>query len=219
MNDVNAKPEADRSAGTDGAKVKGERRVITALSCDVVNSTSLAEQLDPEDWTDLMNGAFEHLTAPIRRYEGTVAKFMGDGLLAFFGAPIAHEDDPRRAVLAALDMIEGIKGYRETVKKDRGLDFDVRIGINTGPVVVGDVGAARAMDAMGDAINVAARMEHTAAPGTIQLSTDTHKLVAPLFDVEALGDIELKGKAEPVANLPGAGHQGAAGAPAGHRRR
>ena len=192
-------PSSGRGRSADTASVQGERRIITALFCDVVNSTSLAEQLDPEDWTELLNEAFQHLTLPILRYEGTVAKLMGDAVLAFFGAPVAHEDDPRRAVLAALDMIEGIGTYRETVKKDRGLEFDVRIGINTGPVVVADLGASRAMDALGDAINIAARMEQAASPGTILLSGDTYRLVAPLFDVEALGEIDLKGKAERVA--------------------
>src|SRR5690554_6153172 len=147
---------------------RGERRVITALFCDVVNSTGLAEKMDPEDWTDLMNRAFERLNAPIVRYEGTVAKLMGDAVLAFFGAPVAHEDDPQRAALAALDMIGAIGLFREEVREEYGIDFNVRVGINTGPVVVGDVGSAHAMEytAMGDAVNVAARMEQTAAPGT-----------------------------------------------------
>ena len=89
-------------------EMRGERRVITALFCDVVNSTGLAEKLDPEDWTELMNRAFQRLNAPILRYEGTVAKLMGDAVLAFFGAPVAHEDDPQRAVLAALDMVAAV---------------------------------------------------------------------------------------------------------------
>lgn len=189
-------------AGGNGAKPAsvGERRVITALFCDVVNSTTLAEELDPEDWTDIMNGAFRHLTAPVHRYEGTVNKLMGDALLAFFGDPVAHEDDPQRAVLAGLAIIESIKNFREEVKRDYGLDFDVRVGINTGPVVVSDVGHPRAVDhtALGDAVNVAARMEQTAAPATVQISADTYRLVAPLFDFEELGPIELKGKKDPV---------------------
>ena len=160
----------------------------------------MAEQLDLEDWTDLMNGAFPHLTAPIHRYEGTVAKLMGDGLLAFFGMPTAHEDDPQRAVLAGLDIIDAVRTFAEQVKRDHGFEFGVRVGINTGPVVVADVGSSEAMEqtAMGDAVNVAARMEQTAAAGTVQMSGDTYRLVAPLFDVEALGAIDLKGKAEPV---------------------
>src|SRR5688572_5157229 len=93
------------------ARVKGERRVVTVVFADVVNSTGLAEKLDPEDWTEIMNGAFPLLTAPIRRYEGTVGRLMGDGMLAFFGAPTSHEDDPQRAVLAALDIIDAVKAY------------------------------------------------------------------------------------------------------------
>ena len=180
--------------------MRGERRIITVLFCDVVNSTGLAEKLDPEDWTDLMNRAFERLNGPILRYEGTVAKLMGDAVLAFFGAPAAHEDDPQRAVLAALDMIGAIGLFREEIKKELGIDFNVRIGINTGPVVVGDVGSAQAMEytAMGDAMNVAARMEQTAAPGTIQVSQETYRLIEPFFDCEPLGGVELKGKSEPV---------------------
>lgn len=181
-------------------EMRGERRVITALFCDVVNSTGLAEKLDPEDWTDLMNRAFQRLNAPIARYEGTVAKLMGDSVLAFFGAPIAHEDDPQRAVLAALDMMASVAVFAEEIHKEIGIEFGIRIGINTGPVVVGDVGSAQAMEytAMGDAVNVAARMEQTAAPGMIQISQETFRLIAPYFEVEAIGFVELKGKSEPV---------------------
>ncbi len=194
---------ADRPADGVGSasRVKGERRVVTVLFADVVNSTGLAEVLDPEDWTEVMNGAFPLLTAPIRRYEGTVGRLMGDGMLAFFGAPTAHEDDPQRAILAALDIIDAVKAYGERMREQHGIDFSVRIGINTGPVVVADVGSAAFTEqtAMGDAVNVAARMQSTAAPGTIQVAGDTHRLVARLFDFEPLGDIELKGKSAPVA--------------------
>jgi class 3 adenylate cyclase len=180
--------------------MRGERRVITALFCDVVNSTGLAENFDPEDWADLMNRAFERLNAPILRYEGTVSRLLGDAVLAFFGAPTSHEDDPQRAALAALDMIASIGVFREEIRKELGIEFNVRIGINTGPVVVGDVGSARAMEytAMGDAVNIAARMEQTAAPGTVQISQDTYRLIEPYFDCEPLGGVELKGKSEPV---------------------
>jgi class 3 adenylate cyclase len=184
-----------------GARIKGERRVVTVLFADVVNSTGLAEKLDPEDWTEIMNGAFPLLTAPVRRYEGTVGRLMGDGMLAFFGAPTSHEDDPQRAILAALDIVEAVKAYGSGIRKSYGIDFEVRVGVNTGPVVVADVGSAAFMEqtAMGDAVNVAARMQSTAAPNTIRIAAETHKLVARLFDTEPLGDIELKGKSEPVA--------------------
>ena len=184
-----------------GRSMEGERRIATMLFCDVVGSTAMAETLDPEEWTEIMNGAFEHLIAPVYRYEGTLARLMGDAIFALFGAPIAHENDPERAVAAGLEMVEGIRGYREQVKADRDLDLNVRVGINTGPVVVGEVGSDLRLEytAMGDAVNVAARMEQTAEPGTVQITAETHGLVAPLFDIEFRGAIEVKGKTEPVA--------------------
>jgi class 3 adenylate cyclase/tetratricopeptide (TPR) repeat protein len=160
----------------------------------------MAEDLDPEEWTDVMNEAFEHLIAPVYRYEGTVARLMGDAILAFFGAPTAHEDDPQRAVMAGLEIVSSIGPLRERLARGRGLDLNVRVGINTGPVVVGDVGSELRQEysAMGDAVNVAARMEQTAEPGTVQITDDTYRLVADLFDVESLGVVELKGKRRPV---------------------
>ncbi|HEV2038418.1 MAG TPA: adenylate/guanylate cyclase domain-containing protein, partial [Candidatus Eremiobacteraceae bacterium] len=188
----------------DVARVKGEmvgeRRVVTMLFCDVKGSTAAAEQLDPEDWTEIMNGAFEHMIKPIYDYEGTVARLMGDAVLAFFGAPVAHEDDPQRAVLAGLEIIDRIRPYCEQVKSQHGIEFEVRVGINTGLVVVGVVGSDLRMEysALGDAINVAARMEQTAVPGTLQIAYDTYKLVKNLFEFEELGGIEVKGKSETV---------------------
>lgn len=178
----------------------GERRVVTMLFCDVKGSTAAAEQLDPEEWTEIMNGAFEHMIPPVYKYEGTVARLMGDAILAFFGAPIAHEDDPQRAILAALDIVDGIKGYKAAMQQRWGIDIDVRVGINTGLVVVGSVGSDLKMEytALGDAINLAARMEQTAAAGTIQVAEDTYKLIAPLFETEPLGGIEVKGKEQSV---------------------
>jgi class 3 adenylate cyclase/tetratricopeptide (TPR) repeat protein len=178
----------------------GERRVVTMLFCDVIGSTAAAEQLDPEEWTEIINGAFEHMIRPIYKYEGIVARLMGDGILAFFGAPITHEDDPQRAVLAGLDIAAAIKPYSEQIKKRHELDFNVRVGINTGLVVVGTVGSDLRMEytALGDAINLAARMEQTAPPGTVQIAHDTYKLIKSSFEFEELGGIEVKGKSEPV---------------------
>ena len=191
-----AKLEGARTQGV----FSGERRIVTMLFCDVTGSTSLAERMDPEEWTEIMNGAFQHLITPVYRYEGTVARLMGDAILAFFGAPIAHEDDPQRAVLAGLDIVLGIRAYQAGVKSKWNLDFGVRIGINTGLVVVGEVGSDMRVEytAMGDAINLAARMEQTAPTGTVQVAADTYNLVAPIFDFESLGGIEVKGKSEPV---------------------
>ncbi|HYY07212.1 MAG TPA: adenylate/guanylate cyclase domain-containing protein [Actinomycetota bacterium] len=187
-------------ATTAAAERDAERRIVTMLFCDVRGSTAMAETLDPEEWTDLMNAAYEQLIAPVYRYEGTVARLMGDAILAFFGAPTAHEDDPQRAVKAGLEIVEGIGPLRARLADERGLDLNIRVGINTGPVVVGDVGSELRQEysAMGDAVNVAARMEQTADPGTVRITEDTYRLVADLFEVEELGEVAVKGKRRPV---------------------
>ncbi len=178
----------------------GERRVVTALFADVVDSTALAEQMDPEDWTLIMNRAFDLLVPAIYRYEGTIARFMGDALLAFFGAPVAHEDDPVRAVRAGWDLISIVREYAEEVRRQYGINFSMRVGLNTGPVVVGEVGSNLVYEytAMGDAINLAARMQSAARPMTVLISENTHRFVAPIFDFQDLGAITVKGKSEPV---------------------
>jgi class 3 adenylate cyclase/tetratricopeptide (TPR) repeat protein len=191
-----AKLEAARA----GRAMRGERRIVTMLFCDVVGSTAMAETLDPEEWTEIMNGAYEYLIAPVYRYEGTLARLMGDAIFAFFGAPIAHEDDPQRAARAGLDIVDGLGPYREKVHSDRGLDLNVRVGINTGPVIVGEVGSDLRLEytAMGDAVNVAARMEQTAEPGTVQITDETRRLLEAAFEIEPRGPVQVKGKAEPI---------------------
>src|SRR5262245_60449773 len=183
-----------------GGGMAGERRIVTMLFCDIKGSTAMAGQLDPEEWADVMKGTVEHLVTPVYRYEGTVAQLLGDGILAFFGAPIAHEDDAQRAVLAGLDIVAGIRDYGVRVKHERGLLFDVRVGINTGLVVIDQVGSDLRIEftAMGDAVKVAARMEQTAQPGTVQVSGATHRLIRSQFEFEDLGGIQVKGKDEPV---------------------
>src|SRR5690606_9993467 len=118
----------------------------------------LASRFDPEEWAEVMNEAFGYLIAPIEEYGGMVARLMGDAVLAFFGAPLAHEDDPQRAVLAGLGIINGIRPFIRQFQQDYGLEFNVRVGINTGPVVVGEMGSGQSGEytAMGDAINLAA---------------------------------------------------------------
>ncbi len=184
---------------TPGAVMSGGRRIISILFCDVRGSTATAGQLDPEEWAEIMNGAFERIMQPVYRYEGTVVRLLGDAMLAFFGAPIAREDDPQRAVLAGLEIQEAIRAYAAGVQQEWGVSFSVRCGINTGLVVVGAFGGSQHAEytAMGDAVNLAARMEQTAAPGTVQISEATYRLVAPLFEVDDLGRIEVKGKEEP----------------------
>jgi class 3 adenylate cyclase/predicted ATPase len=178
----------------------GERRIVTMLFCDVQGSTKAAENLDPEEWAEIINGAFEYMISPITHYDGTLARLMGDGILAFFGAPSAHEDDPVRAVLAGLDIVTGIGDYCQEIRSSYELDFNVRVGINTGRVVVGAVGSdvRHEYSALGDAINVAARMEQSAAPGTVLIAEDTYKIVKPLFEFEELGGLLVKGKEQPV---------------------
>src|SRR3990172_7319490 len=112
------------------AKLTGERKVVTALFADVVGSTTLAESMDPEDWTQIINEAFDLMGKAIFHYEGTIAQLQGDAMLAFFGAPVAHEDDPERAVRAALDMISATDEFAAQLKTVRGIDFRIRAGIN-----------------------------------------------------------------------------------------
>jgi len=184
-----------------GGRMAGERRMVTILFCDVTGSTAMAETLDPEVVMEIMDGAFDVLIEPVTRYEGTVARLMGDAVLAFFGAPIAHEDDPERACRAALDIIAGAQRYAQQLKTERGIEgFAVRVGINTGLVVVGEVGSDLRVEytAMGDAVNVAARLEEIAEPGTVVISEDTHRLVASLFDTEAVGSVPIQGRVDPV---------------------
>ncbi len=174
--------------------------MVTALFADVVGSTSMAEHLDPEDWTTIMNKAFDLLTPVIYHYEGSIARLMGDALLAFFGAPVAHEDDPVRAVRAALDLLARAKDYAGELRRTHGIDFGIRVGLNTGPVVVGEVGSNLAYEytAMGDAVNLAARLQSAARPMTVLIGESTYRFVGPIFDCTDLGTISIKGKAEPV---------------------
>ncbi|HEY8731805.1 MAG TPA: adenylate/guanylate cyclase domain-containing protein [Candidatus Limnocylindria bacterium] len=186
-------------AATTGRAATSERRPLTVLFADIAGSTAIAEKLDPEDWTVLVQRAFGRLNEIAARYDGTVARLMGDGVLVFFGAPVAHEDDPERAVRCGLDMVREIATLGPDAHED-DVPLQVRVGINTGPVVVGMVGSdvAREYTAMGDAVNIAARMQTAAPPGGVMITAATHKFVAPLVDAIDAGRLELKGKAEAV---------------------
>jgi predicted ATPase/class 3 adenylate cyclase len=182
-------------------QIEGERRVVTILFSDVKGSTSLAENLDPEEVLEIMNGAFDVLIEPIARYEGTLARLMGDAILAFFGAPIAHEDDPDRACRAALDILQGARAFSQKLESEKGIKgFSVRVGINTGLVVVAEVGADLRVEytAMGDAVNVAARMESSAESGSILITEATKKLINNDFEIAPFGTIQVKGKTKPI---------------------
>ncbi len=185
-------------AARDSRLMQGERRIVTILFCDVAGSTQAASHLDPEEWAEIINGGFARMIEPVYRYEGTVARLMGDGLLAFFGAPIAHEDDPQRAILAGLEITRATLEYAIEVRQRWGIEFNIRVGINTGLVVVGDIGSDLRLEysALGDAINLAARMEQTALPGSVQVSEATYQLVAPLFEVETIENLQVKGRDE-----------------------
>jgi class 3 adenylate cyclase/tetratricopeptide (TPR) repeat protein len=180
--------------------VEGERKFVTVLFADVVDSTAMGEQLDPEQVIEIMNGAFAFLNVAVAKYDGTVARLMGDAVLAFFGAPVAHEDDAERAVRAGLEIQAAAKEYGRAIEANYGIDFNVRVGINTGLAVLAVVGDEIKTEytAMGDTTNVAARLQSAAAPGTVLISADTYHLVRELFEFEPLGAIEVKGKSTPI---------------------
>ncbi|HEY5686648.1 MAG TPA: adenylate/guanylate cyclase domain-containing protein [Acidimicrobiia bacterium] len=179
------------------SEIEGERKSVTVMFADVVGSTAMADRLDPEDVVDLLNGLFARWVDAVHRYEGTVDKFLGDGMLALFGAPLAHEDHARRAVHAALEIRDATGVYAAQLTD---VDLDVRIGLNTGRVVVGAVGSDARMEytAIGDAVNVAQRVEASAEPGTVFISDAVRRLVGPYFEIEEAGRFALKGKPEPV---------------------
>src|SRR5215204_354854 len=177
-------------------RIDGERKYVTVLFADVVDSTGLGERLDPEQLAEIMNGAFALLNASITKYGGTVARLLGDAILAFFGAPVAHEDDAERAVRAGLDIQAAAKEYAQVTRRDYGVDFEVRVGINTGLAVLAAMGGEIRTEytAMGDTTNVAARMQAAAMPGIVLISASTYHLVNELFEFEPRGATMVKGK-------------------------
>ncbi len=184
-----------QAGGTEGG-LQGERKLVTVMFADISGFTGLAETMDPEAVRDLMNGCFERLVPVVEKYEGTVDKFIGDEIMALFGAPVAHENDPERALRAALEMIDALAEFNA----DRGTDLGVHFGINTGLVIAGGIGTGERQEysVMGDAVNLAARLEDASERGKILVGPDTHRLTAPLFEFETLEPIQVKGKVEPV---------------------
>jgi class 3 adenylate cyclase/tetratricopeptide (TPR) repeat protein len=182
------------------APVAGERKLVTVLFCDLVGSVGIAERLDPEEYHDLLEQYLDVVFPEIYRMEGVVNQLAGDGLMALFGAPVAHEDAPQRAVHAALAIREALEAVSARLQRTHGMPLQIRIGINTGPVVVGPVGDDRKMDyaAIGDTTNLASRLQTLAQPGTILISESTHRLVRGFFAVEAVGPLGVRGKSEPV---------------------
>ena len=180
---------------TSRSALEGERRQVTVLFTDVAGFTPMAEKLDPEDVHRIMDRCFELITAEVHRFEGTVNQYTGDGVMALFGAPIAHEDAPRRAVHAALGIQRALRDYGQELAAQGGPPLQMRIGINTGPVVVGRIGDDLRMDytAVGDTTNLAARMQQLARPGSVVVSEATHRLASAFFETLDLGEVQVKG--------------------------
>src|SRR4029450_7179069 len=169
--------------------LEGERKQVTVLFADIKDSTELIRELDPEAAQQLLDPALHHMMDAVHRYEGTVNQVLGDGIMALFGAPIGHEDHAIRACYAALAMQTAMQPYTEAVRRSRGLELRMRVGLNSGEVVVRAIGNDLHMDysAVGETTVLAARMEQTAPPGTIRLPTATLRLVEGLVDVPAPG--------------------------------
>ncbi|MBC2717818.1 MAG: AAA family ATPase [Desulfobacteraceae bacterium] len=184
---------------TTRSSIEGERKLVTVLFADVAGFTSMSEKLDPEEVHQIMDGCFKILMDEIHKFEGTINQFTGDGVMALFGAPVSHEDHAQRACYSALSIQKAIGDYNEKVKKACGSDFKMRIGLNSGPVIVGSIGDDLRMDytAVGDTTNLAARMENSAESGTVLASKNTYKIVSDFFKFDPLKKIEVKGKEEP----------------------
>jgi class 3 adenylate cyclase len=179
---------------------EAERRQLTVLFCDLVDSTVLASQLDPEEWREVVRAYQETCAAVIQRYDGHIAQYLGDGLLVYFGYPRAHEDDAQRAVRAGLGMVEAMGQLNTRLARERGVSLAVRLGIHTGQVVVGEIGGGAKHEqlALGETPNVAARLQGMAAPNTLVISAATLPLLGGFFAYQSLGTPLLKGLAQPV---------------------
>ena len=167
---------------------RAERRQLTVLFCDLVDSTGLASQLDPEELREVVRVYQETCAKVIARFEGHIAQYLGDGLLVYFGYPLAHEDDAQRAVRAGLGMVEALGQLNTRLERERGVHLAVRLGIHTGLVVVGEVGGGSRQEhlALGETPNVAARLQGLAAPNTLVISAATFQLLGGFFACQPL---------------------------------
>lgn len=178
----------------------GDRRVVTVLFTDVSGFTAMSEKLDPQQVTEIVNQFFEVLTEPIYRFGGVVDKYIGDAIMALFGAPIAHEDDPERAVHAAFEMQEAARAFAAKLEERTGITLKVRIGIHTGLVVAGAVGGEQKRDytVMGETVNLAQSMEAAARPGKALVSHETYRLASNAFEFQPMPAVTIKGRSAPV---------------------
>lgn len=195
---IPSKITAKQSVAADSAS---ERRTVTVLFADVSGFTSMSEKLDPEEVTTIMNNCLQMMGDTVTAYEGYIDKFIGDCIMALFGAPTAHENDPELAVRAAIDMMKKIEDYNKTLPLKLEKPLGLHIGINTGLVVAGKIGSDARMDytVMGDTVNLASRLESSATKGHIFISSYTYHQVKNLFEFIEQEPITVKGKAEPVA--------------------
>src|SRR5438552_5164159 len=200
---------------TGRATLEGERKQVTVLFADVMGSMELAERSDPEQWRQIMERFFAILCAGVHRFEGTVDKFTGDGIMALFGAPIAHEDHAQRACYAALHQQEELASYAAELRREQGLSFSVRIGLNSGEVVVGAIGEDLAMDytAIGHTVGLAQRMEQLAEPGKAYLTQHTASLVEGYLALNDLGEFQVKGASRALRGHELTGVRAARGPP------
>ena len=173
---------------TSKSALEGERKQVTVLFADMKGSMELLAERDPEEARKLLDPVIEHMMEAVHRYEGTVSNLMGDGIMALFGAPVAHEDHAVRACYAALRMQESIKRYAEEVRRTEGVPIQIRAGLNSGEVVVGSIGNDLKMDytVIGQTVHLAARMEQMAMPGTILMTPDTHRLAEGYVQIKFL---------------------------------
>src|ERR1043166_8560086 len=179
---------------------EAERRQLTVLFCDLVDSTVLASQLDPEDLREVVRAYQEACAKVIARFEGHIAQYLGDGLLVYFGYPLAHEDDAQRAVRAGLGIIDALGQLNIRLAQERRVSLAVRLGVHTGLVVVGDVGDGSRQEqlALGETPNLAARLQGIAAPNTLVISAATFQLLGGFFTCQSLGTQALKGFVQPL---------------------
>jgi class 3 adenylate cyclase len=194
---------------TSKAALEGERKQVTVLFADLKSSMELLADRDPEEARKLLDPVLERMMEAVHRYEGTVNQVMGDGIMALFGAPLAHEDHAVRACYAALRMQESLKRYTDDTRRSHGVEVQIRVGLNSGEVVVRSVGSDLRMDytAVGQTTHLAARMEQLALPGTVRLTGETLRLAEGYVEVRSLGPIPVKGLPGPIEifELTGAG--------------